>query len=221
VSAEQGKVDAYAEYILNSAPEIVRRHELVMGRYYYQTLFSGKRPILDLGPGRCWFTKQQPEDVIAVDNSPGLVAYYAAHGLNAVLGDAYRLPFDDDYFEGAFCCWLVEHLVRPDEAMSELRRVLKPESLACIIVPTPNDMVAFYDDYTHVRPFTPRSLEQLGHAAGFQRQRVAYLPYCKGIRIVIRYLGDEAGYRYYRLADTAIRSLRLINKNQLMLQCWK
>jgi hypothetical protein len=54
-------------------------------------------------------------------------------------------------------------------------------------------MVAFYDDYTHVRPFTPRSLQQLGRAAGFQRQRITHLPYSKGARIVMRFLGDEAG----------------------------
>jgi SAM-dependent methyltransferase len=221
VSPEESKVDAYANYIFNTASELVRRHELVMGRYYYQTLFSGKRPILDLGPGRCWFTKQQPADIVAVDNSPALVAYYAAQGLNAILGDAYSLPFEDNHFEGAFCCWLYEHLARPDQALSELRRALKPGAQACIIVPTPNDMVAFYDDYTHVRPFTPRSLQQLGHAAGFQRQRITYLPFYKGIEIVIRYLGDEAGYQYNRLSDTAIRSLGLINRNQLMLQCWK
>lgn len=40
-------------------------------------------------------------------------------------GDAMNLPFKGDEFDGAFICWLLEHLQNPVGVLSEVRRVLK------------------------------------------------------------------------------------------------
>ena len=39
---------------------------------------------------------------------------------------AYALPFHSGSFDGAFFCWVFEHLDQPAVAMSEVARVLKP-----------------------------------------------------------------------------------------------
>jgi ubiquinone/menaquinone biosynthesis C-methylase UbiE len=39
--------------------------------------------------------------------------------------DALHLPFEDDCFDGAFICWLLEHVQNPVEVLQETRRVLK------------------------------------------------------------------------------------------------
>jgi SAM-dependent methyltransferase len=41
-------------------------------------------------------------------------------------GDVYRLPFPDGAFDHVFVCFLLEHLTRPEAALAELLRVLRP-----------------------------------------------------------------------------------------------
>ena len=212
---------AYGSYILRTGLGAVGDLELVYGAHWYRTRFAGKKPILDLGPGRCWFTRQCPEDIIAVDNAPELVEHYRREGINICLGDAYSIPFPDQYFEGVFCCWLLEHLAQPDRSMAEVRRVLKSDGYACVIVPTPHDMVAFYDDYTHIRPFTPASLTQLAEDAGFAKHRVEYLPWSRGISYVLRVLGSNAASAYLRFCDTVARRFCLLNRKNVVLEAWK
>ncbi len=93
---------SYGNYILRTGTETIRDLELVYGAHWYWTRFAGKKPILDLGPGRCWFTKQNVEDIVAVDNAPDLVEYYRNEAINSHLGDAYHIPFADSSFEGVF-----------------------------------------------------------------------------------------------------------------------
>jgi hypothetical protein len=71
---------------------VVGEYELLLGRYFYEREFVGKAPVLDLAPGRCWFTKQNPDDIYAVDLAPEIVAHYAAEGLKIKEGSAYDIP---------------------------------------------------------------------------------------------------------------------------------
>jgi ubiquinone/menaquinone biosynthesis C-methylase UbiE len=42
--------------------------------------------------------------------------------------DATRLAFGADRFDGAFLCWILEHVSNPMQVLSEVRRVLRPGS---------------------------------------------------------------------------------------------
>ncbi len=42
--------------------------------------------------------------------------------------DATTLEFEDNQFDGAFICWLLEHVPVPGRVLGELRRVLRPGS---------------------------------------------------------------------------------------------
>jgi len=212
---------SYGRCILRTGKGFVAELELVFGAHWYRTRFAGKSHILDLGLGLCWFTNQNVNDIVAVDNSAELVEHFTQEGIRIKLGDAYDIPFPDQYFEGVFSCWLLEHLAEPDRAMVEIRRVLKPNGYACVIVPTPNDMVAFYDDYTHVRPYTPNALAHLAQDAGFARYHIEYLPWTLGLSYVLRILGPVFAHRYLQLSDTFLRRLWLVNRNNLMLEAWK
>lgn len=212
---------SYGDYILRTGTAIIRQLELVYGAHWYRTRFAGKAPILDIGPGRCWFTKQNLNDIAAIDNAPELVDHYRQRGVNIRLGDAYQVPYPEEYFEGVFCCWLLEHLSEPDRAFLEMYRILKPGGYACVIVPSPNDMTAFYDDYTHVRPYTPVSLRQLAEGSGFTRCSVECLPWVRGITYVLRVFGPSPAQKYMHWADTYLRKLRLVNRNNLMLEAWR
>ena len=211
----------YGRYILTTGEGATGRLELLWGRFWYDSRFRGKRPIADVGPGRCWFTRQNPQDIVAIDNAPDLVAHYSAQQLHIRLGSASEIPFPDHHFEGVFCCWLLEHLPDPERAAIEFHRVLKPGGLCCIVVPTPVDMVAFYADYTHVRPFTAMSLGQLAAAARFSRVRIENLPWTRGIRSIYLRFGARTAYRYLLFADRHLRRLGLANRAHLVLDAWK
>lgn len=45
------------------------------------------------------------------------------------VADALQLPFKDDAYDGAFLCWILEHVQDPVGILSEVRRVLKPSGL--------------------------------------------------------------------------------------------
>ncbi len=90
------------------------------------------------------------------------------------------------------------------------------------MVPSVHQLInGFWDDYTHVRPFTPASLVQLALFNGFERPRQEYLVYTRfGIRLLPR-LGPELTYRYVKFCDGVLRKLGVVNKNMLTLACHK
>jgi hypothetical protein len=99
--------------------------------------------------------------------------------------------------------------------------VLKPGSLCSIVVPTPEDMVAFYADYTHIRPFTATSLRQLAAAGGFARTRMENLPWTRGMRLIHRRFGGQASFGYVRFADRYLRRIGIRNRDHIVMDAWK
>lgn len=96
--------------------------------------------ILELGCGNGVFLPRLAKAVgaqgrvVGVDHSPELIAQARARaaaeglgdGVDLRVGDAYALPFVDGYFDAAHCERVLMHLERPNEALSELARVVKP-----------------------------------------------------------------------------------------------
>ena len=80
----------------------------------------------------------QQGSVTAVDQSAELLAIAAERGLNRKLGnlntrqaDAHSLPFEDRSFDLATCRFGVMFFADAQQALGELRRVLKPGTRAC------------------------------------------------------------------------------------------
>jgi 2-polyprenyl-3-methyl-5-hydroxy-6-metoxy-1,4-benzoquinol methylase len=73
-----------------------------------------------------------------------------------------KLPIESNSVDIAVSLAVIEHISDPDNFLSEIFRCLRPGGL--IYLSTPNfqlDFRNFYNDPTHVRPYTPTSLEQL------------------------------------------------------------
>jgi len=79
-----------------------------------------------------------------------------------------KLPYADETFDVVYHKSLIEHLVDPSNLMSETMRVLKQSGKVVILTPDwQTQMQTFYDDYTHVRPYTVSSLKGLLNMHGF------------------------------------------------------
>lgn len=74
--------------------------------------------------------------------------------------EAYPIP--DQSIDIASSMAVIEHLHSPSNFIDQIYRCLKPGGL--VFLSTPNfqmDWKNFYNDPTHVRPYTPKSMEQL------------------------------------------------------------
>jgi len=86
------------------------------------------------------------------------------------------LPFANGDFDIAVLYSVIEHVHDPGNLLSELRRVLSPEGRVVVITPNfdlKNLFLAargFFDDPTHVHPYSPESLTKLMEVGGFLKE---------------------------------------------------
>jgi ubiquinone/menaquinone biosynthesis C-methylase UbiE len=69
-------------------------------------------------------------------------------------------PYDDNSFHFVFSKSVIEHVNNVDHVFEEIHRVLKVDGLAIIMTPDwDSSHRCFWDDYTHVKPWTRKSLQ--------------------------------------------------------------
>jgi SAM-dependent methyltransferase len=85
-------------------------------------------------------TRSPQATFVSVDISPASLILAKARAREADLrnvtfqaGDIFSLPFSDTQFDHAFVCFVLEHLARPETALAEVRRVLKPGGTLTVI----------------------------------------------------------------------------------------
>ncbi|HEX2517444.1 MAG TPA: methyltransferase domain-containing protein [Chloroflexota bacterium] len=128
-------------YTYGHSPVVVGVHEARTAEreaaFFLPRLRPGMR-VLDAGCGPGTITvglarAVAPAEVVGIDAEPGVLArareLAAAQAVGNVTfrpADVYALPFPDGDFDAVFAHTLLEHLQRPDAALRELCRVLRP-----------------------------------------------------------------------------------------------
>ncbi len=115
--------------------------------------------------------------VMGIDTLPENVDICNRHGCCAVQGDVNNLPFLSKSVDFVLFMEVIEHLVRPEKAIQEIRRILVPGGR--LVVVFPNDRVfkiariltlrfreAAYDP-GHVRQWTPCDIRSFLRRQGF------------------------------------------------------
>ncbi len=146
--------------------------DLWLDRINYQRFFAGiEGRKLDIGCATGNFITNDPEHMEGIDIDQDSLEIARSRGftvqhLNAST-QLSSLPANT--YHGIYAKHVIEHLEQPLEFLKQVRRILAPGGK--VVISTPNCPYAltrmFYDDYTHVRPLTARSLCMIARDAGF------------------------------------------------------
>ena len=130
--------------------------------------------VLDAGCGRGDFAlafKKAGLNVIGLDLSPVSGQELDSSHITVYQTDVTKdsWPVADHSVDLVFSKSVIEHIHNPEHFMKETYRVLKTGGRVIVMTPDwENQMRTFYDDHTHVQPYTVRSLKKLLLMTGFR-----------------------------------------------------
>lgn len=90
--------------------------------------FDSKLKYLDAGCGSGLILRHLPKGSIGLDANKKILKIAQKHVPTAklVCGSILKMPFPDNSFDVVVCTEVLEHLLKPEKAMDEIKRVLKP-----------------------------------------------------------------------------------------------
>jgi SAM-dependent methyltransferase len=127
--------------------------------------------LADIGCGRGEYLTsfaRRGFSVVGVDSAAS--AQLMADGYRVEIADVERspIPIADNAVDYVYSKSVIEHLHHPNTMLSECRRILRPGGTAVIMTPSwRHQRHVFYEDYTHVTPFTANGLADAMTVAGF------------------------------------------------------
>ncbi len=174
------KSNAYYKYLHTSevGEDTAKSHREITAEYFWNIFKSfGCRTVLDVGCGVGFFIGRAGQGIHAfgVDADVRIAGCCVKNGQMAAAGNAASLPVRSGAVDGIMCGHLLEHTGEPDNVFAEFNRILKQEGVLIVRVPPFN--ASFYDDWTHVRPFTKKTLARLASVSGFRPLRIFYYHY--------------------------------------------
>ena len=122
---------------------------------------SSCKNILDVGCGQGGFISIDPDRIQGLDINPNHINQCIAKGFKVIEGDAFKLKFKDNSFDGVYCSHVIQiydyiHALR---LLTELRRVVKPNGLV-VIATFPDHKRLFTTPETY-RPYPPIAIRKL------------------------------------------------------------
>lgn len=136
---------------------------------------------MDIGSGRGELAvalSHQGLHVTAVDDysSEDLALLPETVEWRATTFNEVELPLPENSYDLVYAKSVIEHLREPMWLLEEAKRLLRPGGTVLILTPDwDRNQTRFYDDHTHVSPFTRPSMRNLLMLADFADIRVNYL----------------------------------------------
>lgn len=134
--------------------------------------------ILDLGCGTGESVRHLSRwgDVVALDDNPEALAYCREKRLSCLVrGDALRLPFAEDAFDLVCGLDILEHLNDERSALSEMRRVCRPDGRILLTVPAMPVLWGEHDELNHhLRRYRQGQLARALGSVGLEVDLITY-----------------------------------------------
>jgi len=135
------------------------------------------------------------------------------------------LPFEKNTFDIVFGKSVIEHILNTDLILSDIYRILKPEGIVLILTPAWESQYRhFYNDYTHVKPFTRKGLQNALKMNKFQSVECNYFtqlplvwrfPFLRYFTDILAFLPD--GLTWKDFEENHHRKLIRFSKEKMLL----
>jgi SAM-dependent methyltransferase len=148
-------------------------YPFLLASYLKLNYFNSSKTILDIACGRGELLRAFNNlgmKVKGIDIDPDAKNLCAPH--DVMIHDILKqkLPIKDKSIDCVFNKSIIEHLDNPEKLLIEAKRVLKKDGLIVTMCPSWVHMGwgPFYQDHTHVTPFTLPSLRDIHKLCGFE-----------------------------------------------------
>ncbi len=176
--------------------------------FFFDSFFKGSKRILDVACSVGRVISIDPGRIEGIDIDKDAVEIAKSKGLRIKVGNiSKKIPYKSSGFDGIYCSQIIEHLEDPKRFLMEIKRLLRKRGRAAII--TPDYLIAsrkkngnFWDDYTHIRPFTKTALKRVAIDAGFNNFIIYNFPPL-GFRHLVRW-GVLPKKLWVKLSQSAI-----------------
>jgi SAM-dependent methyltransferase len=138
-----------------------------------------------------------------------------------------RIPFPDNYFDFIYSKSVLEHVFNTNNFLSESLRVLKPGGVFVALTPDwKSQQNIFWDDYTHVKPFTRKGLRDSLTIHGFEEGNCEYFyqlpfmwkyPWLWPVPTIVSLLPDFLKWKDREQRNTRDRKLIRFSKEKMLL----
>jgi len=138
-----------------------------------------------------------------------------------------KIPFPDDYFDFVYSKSVLEHVRNTDNFIEESFRVLRPGGMFIGLTPDWHSQYKyFWDDYTHVKPFTRKGLRDCLLIHGFEDSDCEYFyqlpfiwrfPQLLFIPKLISLLPDSLKWKTLEQRNTKDRKIIRFSKEKMLL----
>ena len=161
----------YGSREINDYPKIFAKH---IKDKYLKTENRRFKRLLDLGAGDGTFSKAFKE----VDSElvTSRLDCDGCDGINKTCDfESGEFPYPENFFDFIFCKSVIEHIKNTDHFLSEIYRVLAPKGTLVMLTPSwEYNYRHFFDDYTHIKPFNRKGLQDSLEINNFKKVDVEY-----------------------------------------------
>lgn len=153
-----------------------RARQAYFGRIIDRLALPPGSKVLDYGCGPGDFilcARQRGIDATGIDSSARSVRLAEERGISVMTGETREVLASPQRYDAVIAQSVLEHVPDAVRLVEDLRRVLVPNGVLVLSSPTPGPF--FWDDPTHVRPHTPKSLAVLAELAEMECEYLSYV----------------------------------------------